>query len=117
MFCLPKTAWPPTWKSQELIPRLMFNERGERQVVPVAMPVSNVSTNNASKLELSLSAINVEQKKVLLELLGGDQHQQEIGASLIVEVSTKPLMMVLWTGVVLIIGGSVIAFKRRATVG
>ena len=65
-------------------------------------------------MSVALSEINVEEKKILLEIIGGSgQTPPRIPPQLILEVSTKPLMMVVWTGVVLIIAGSLMAFRRR----
>ena len=41
-----------------------------------------------------------------------NQHQEE-APQLLVEISSKPLMMVVWTGVVLIVLGTLVAFVRR----
>ncbi len=98
----------------EVVPRLTFNERGERKLVPAALPALHYPTNELSNPQISLSAISVEEKKVLLELLGTDMSGVEPTLpQLIVEISTKPLMMVVWTGVVLIIAGTAISLKRR----
>jgi cytochrome c biogenesis factor len=63
--------------------------------------------------QVALQAISVEQKKVVLELLGNEPAQAAGTHELILEVSVKPLMMVVWTGVVLIVLGTALALKRR----
>jgi len=101
-------------KAYQLIPRLSFNERGERAMMPADMPPINLPSGTVLKPRISLTAISVEEKKVILELLGFDQHMgSQPKEELIVDISTKPLMMVVWTGVVLIILGTAIAWRRR----
>ena len=98
-------------KVYDITPRLSINDRGERQSIPVQLPDS-VSAGKSP--QIALSAINVDEGKVYLVFTGLDQKETvSPGQELLVEVSIKPLMMVLWTGVVLIIGGTVIAWKHR----
>ena len=101
-------------KTQEIIPQLTFNERGERKPIPADLPTLNQMGSYATKPQIALTAISVEEKKIMLELLGFSQH---IGTpqvqELVVDISIKPLMMVVWTGVVLIMVGTLIAWRRR----
>jgi cytochrome c-type biogenesis protein CcmF len=101
-------------KTQEVIPQLTFNERGERKPIPADLPTLNQMGSYAAKPQIALTAISVEEKKIMLELLGFSQH---IGTpqvqELVVDISIKPLMMVVWTGVVLIMVGTLIAWRRR----
>jgi cytochrome c-type biogenesis protein CcmF len=96
----------------EVIPQLLFHQNGEREVIPAELPSLHLPSKGMMRPQIALQDLNVEQKKVMLELLSGDAapagHQE-----LIVEVSAKPLMMVVWTGVVLIILGTAIAWRRR----
>jgi cytochrome c-type biogenesis protein CcmF len=101
-------------KQEEIIPQLMFNQRGEREFKPAELPFAKKSGYENAKVQIALNAINVEERKVVLELLnnvtpslGGEMPQ------LILEISTKPLMMVVWTGVVLVIMGTAVSFRRR----
>jgi len=104
-------------KVQEIIPRLLIDARGGRKLEPAELPQADYRSTGTSKPRIALSAINVEEKKVGLELLGVDEQPASAAPDeLTVEVSTKPLMMVVWTGVVLIITGTAIAFKRRMAV-
>jgi cytochrome c-type biogenesis protein CcmF len=101
-------------KDHEVIPQLMFDQHGERTVVPATMPAIGKSSYGTVQPQVSLNAISVEEKKVMLELLSvNDLTAQGDTQELVVEISTKPLMMVVWTGVVLIILGSAIAFQRH----
>jgi cytochrome c-type biogenesis protein CcmF len=101
-------------KTQEVIPQLTFNERGERKPISADLPLLNQMGSYAAVPQIALTAISVEEKKIMLELLGFDQH---IGTpdvqELVVDISIKPLMMVVWTGVVLIMVGTLIAWRRR----
>lgn len=104
-------------KATEIIPLLTFNGRGEREPIPADLPTLTAGTNGHDRPHIYLNAINVEQKKVALEIHGvGHESHASAPMQLILEVSTKPLMMVLWTGVVLIIIGSGLSWWRRALV-
>lgn len=103
-------------KGYEVIPYLTFNERGERQPQPAELPAFQNPTKGVTKPYVTLNGLNVEEKKIWLEFHGFDDHTQVSSAqALLLEVSIKPLMMVVWTGVVLILAGTAIAFRRRAT--
>lgn len=103
--------------TREIIPRLMFNQRGEQQMMPAELPVLNPKLVGHETPHISLNAISVEQKKILLELHGvGEPSHATEPPQLLVEVSTKPLMMVVWTGVLLIIAGTGISFWRRRSI-
>jgi cytochrome c-type biogenesis protein CcmF len=97
----------------ELMPLVNMNERGERESVPVDLPRVKDSPPNTHPEQMMITGMNVEQKKILLQFSGSEHHEENASYELLVDISTKPLMMVVWTGVVLIIGGSAIAFKRR----
>lgn len=103
-------------QQHEVVPQLLFNERGEREMIPAELPMTPAGGHDHDRPHVSLNAISVEQKKVLLEVHGFEETEAVLEApELIVEISTKPLMMVLWTGVVLIIAGTLVAFRRRAS--
>ncbi len=58
--------------------------------------------------------MQVEGKRILLEFHGFEEEGAGAqSASLLLDVSMIPMMMVIWTGVVLIIGGSLLAFFKR----
>ncbi|HUL44549.1 MAG TPA: cytochrome c biogenesis protein CcsA [Bacteroidota bacterium] len=98
-------------RSCDIIPQLAINDRGERMSEPVQLPDS---LSPGKSPFIALNAINVEEQKVFLAFAGLDQKETTAPSQeLLVEVSIKPLMMVLWTGVVLIIAGTVIAWRRR----
>jgi len=104
-------------QSREVIPQLSFSNQGERNAVPVDLPPLGTTVSRGA--QIALGAISVEEKKVLLQMFGADEHsaaEQSQPPQLILEVSTKPLMMVVWTGVVLIIGGTLLSFVRRLKV-
>jgi hypothetical protein len=93
---------------------LTFDEHGERKLNFVDLPAAAYPAGGSSRVRVAVSAISVEEKRVSLAVEGAGEHEAHARPDeLIVEVSTKPLMMVLWTGVVLIVAGTVVAFKRR----
>ncbi len=100
-------------KVYEVIPVLTFGQNGEKQFVPADLPPLHPLTGGAPSPKIVLNSINVEEKKIYLEVSGMGTSEAAIVPELLVDISMKPLMMVVWTGVVLIIGGSVLAFKRR----
>lgn len=99
---------------QEITPAIVVNGKGERENETAVLPETKNADGQTVKPRAILSGMNVEQKSVLLDFEGlGDVHQHSEGLELIAEISYKPLMMVVWTGVVLIVGGSVISLYRR----
>ncbi len=86
----------------------------EKKSTPVDLPSDTRVAAGLPHLALALTRISVEEKKVLLEVVGAAPQVPQVGhPKLVLEVSTKPLMMVVWTGVVLIIAGSLMALRRR----
>jgi cytochrome c-type biogenesis protein CcmF len=93
-------------KKEELVPLLSFTDKGEKKSIPVDLPIDSMLSSDSSHVGVALTNVNVEEKKVVLEII-------ENRPQLILEVSTKPLMMVVWTGVLFVIAGSLMAFRRR----
>jgi cytochrome c-type biogenesis protein CcmF len=103
-------------ETHEVTPTMTINEQGERNLIPADLPAVPNMGQGSAKPQVALTGMSVEQKKVMLELLGFDEHAGARAVQeLVVEISTKPLMMVVWTGVMLIIAGTAIALKRRLT--
>jgi cytochrome c-type biogenesis protein CcmF len=104
--------------AHEVTPQIVVNERGEQAYIPADFPNDGPTASNVAP-SVTLNALNVDQKKIILTIHG--LSQGDVVAStmsvpqLIIEVSTKPLMMVLWTGVVLILAGTALSVKRRST--
>ncbi|MBI4549165.1 MAG: cytochrome c biogenesis protein CcsA [Ignavibacteriae bacterium] len=99
---------------REIIPRMILDEHGERLFIPANLPLFQNSTKDVMKPQVTLAAMNVEEKKVVLALDGFDEHTKaSTDQELLVEISVKPLMMVVWTGVIMMIAGTAVAFKRR----
>jgi hypothetical protein len=82
---------------------------------PATLPSLHYPTKGLLSPQIVLSAISVEEKKVLLEITGMEQAEAAFVPELLLDISMKPLMMVVWTGVVLIIAGTALAFQRRLT--
>lgn len=101
---------------QEITPQILLTADGKQEFVSAELPSSVNEMGAVQKRSVTLGGMSVEQKKVFLALHGFDSHQHgsEGEQELLLEVSTKPLMMVVWTGVVLIIGGSGLAWRKRA---
>ncbi|MBI3193296.1 MAG: cytochrome c biogenesis protein CcsA [Ignavibacteriae bacterium] len=102
-------------KETEVIPAIVVDAQGQQTQVPVEMPPLHNPTKGIQNPVITLAGMSVEQKKIMLAFHGleGDDHSAAPVYELLLEVSIKPLMMVVWTGVVLIIAGTIIAFKRR----
>ena len=102
-------------KSQEIKPAISINPQGEQSQMPAEMPLLQSAPAGTPVPLVALSAMSVEEKKIFLEFQGvGDHnHVHDSGVNLLLEVSIKPLMMVVWTGVMLIIAGTFVAFLRR----
>ncbi len=101
-------------KEHEIVPAIVIDAQGQQSYAPAEMPPLHNPTKGIQNPVITLTDMSVEQKRILLSFHGldGDDHAAP-GYELLLEVSVKPLMMVVWTGVVLIIGGTIIAFKRR----
>jgi len=103
-------------KEHEIVPAIVIDAQGQQSYAPAEMPPLHNPTKGIQNPVMTLVDMSVEQKRILLSFhgLNGDDHASSAPAyELLLEVSIKPLMMVIWTGVVLIIGGTIIAFKRR----
>jgi len=92
-----------------VMPAIIMASEG-RQMQPAQLPGSGPDGPPV----VTLTELNADDKQIELTFSGlgkaSDQHMHE---QLVVEVSTKPMMSILWMGTVLIIGGIVIAFNRR----
>ncbi len=101
--------------NNSVVPLLTFDEKGNRKPIPAELPILSSFSNQGLKPHVTLDALSVEEKKILLEFHGFTSPHQGIEQTqaLVVDVSIKPLMMVVWTGVILIILGTLIAWRRR----
>lgn len=103
-------------KDHEIIPAIHVDPQGKQSIVPAELPSVHHSSKEVPHPQIALEGLNVEQKKILLSIHGMEGEKiTDAVPELILEVSIKPLMMVVWTGVVLIIGGMAIAYGRRLT--
>jgi cytochrome c-type biogenesis protein CcmF len=83
---------------------VMMIARGKRTTEPTPLPQISSSTSSAF---VSLEGVNVTEKSVQLAVT------DEMSDQVIVEVSKKPFMNVLWLGTVIMIAGVGIAIGRR----
>jgi cytochrome c-type biogenesis protein CcmF len=86
-----------------LSPALMI-ARGKRTTEPIPLPPISSST---SATFVSLEGVNVTEKTVQLAVT------DEMSDQVIIEVSKKPFMNVLWLGTIVMIAGVGIAIGRR----
>ncbi len=101
-------------KIYDAIPILSYDANNQRTPIPAELPIINGQITSGTKPHITLNALSVEEKKIIVELHGVCQHEEApITQALVVDISIKPLMMVVWTGVVLIMVGTLIAWRRR----
>jgi cytochrome c-type biogenesis protein CcmF len=105
---------PLNGHDHRVVPTIAFNANGERETTPMPLPARVNPSKGTVQPTVILSAMQVEGKRILLEFHGFEGEETQAGpAALILEASMIPMMMVIWTGVVLIIGGSLLAFFKR----
>ncbi len=99
-------------KEYSATPALVM-EQGKRRAHPAELELPN-----PGKISINLENLNADQKKILLHFHGLNTNKSSAAdqtqARLLVEVSRKPFMNVLWFGSILLTLGTIIAFKRRA---
>jgi cytochrome c-type biogenesis protein CcmF len=101
-------------KVYEVIPQLMINERGEREIQSAELPALQLPAKAGAHPQVTLDAMNVDEKTIVLGFhgfkgLAATMDLQE----LIVDISIKPLMTVVWSGAVLMLVGILIAIRRH----
>jgi len=95
-----------------ITPAILIGAKG-RQMQPATMPhrASETSHNHPS---IFMTNLNADQKQIELVIQGLEGEESEASVEqLIVEVSKKPFMSILWIGTVILILGSVVAFAKR----
>jgi len=99
-------------RKYELKPALVIGSRG-RRMKSAALPFSKDMGDSSLAPAVSLAGLNADNKSIELQFSGvaGDQGEQK--EELIVEVSRKPFMSILWTGTLIMIAGTIIALRRR----
>jgi len=99
----------------ELKPALVLSAQG-RQMKAVAMPVDTGKSQTSILPTVALSALNADNKTVELIFQGFGEDEHTDYAELIVEVSKKPFMSILWIGTVVLLAGTFIALRKRMSV-
>ena len=99
----------------ELKPALVLSAQG-RQMKAVAMPVDTEKSQTSILPTVALSALNADNKTVELIFQGFGEDEHTDYAELIVEVSKKPFMSILWIGTVVLLAGTFIALRKRMSV-
>jgi hypothetical protein len=72
--------------------------------------------NLKDSLSVILTGINADRKSILLNMNRSASNDKSINSpyeSIVVEISHKPLMSILWLGTILITIGSVMALRKR----
>lgn len=96
-----------------IVPSISFTADGRRETVPMDLPALVNPTKGTVQPQVILSAMQVEGKRILLEFHGFEEEMHAGPSALLLDVSMIPMMMVVWTGVVLILGGTLLAFVKR----
>ncbi|MBD3223129.1 MAG: hypothetical protein GF313_00255 [Caldithrix sp.] len=87
-------------------------ENGQRHSHP-----AELNLVNPGKVQIRLENLNADEKQILLHIDGLKEDTQQAAATpdrLLVEVSCKPFMNVLWFGTILLTLGTIIAYLRRS---
>jgi cytochrome c-type biogenesis protein CcmF len=95
-------------------PAIIMGSEG-REVEPALLPGMPHSEDSGHPAVI-LAGLNADEKRIQLVFQGlhEEQPQEEVAREqLIVEVSEKPFMSILWIGTILLILGSIIAFMKR----
>ncbi len=99
-------------RQYELKPALVFSSQG-RQMQAAALPHEQNPDLPSFKPTVALAALNADDKTVELLFNGFREDQSVQKSELIVEVSKKPFMSILWLGTVIMIAGTLVAFRKR----
>jgi cytochrome c-type biogenesis protein CcmF len=100
-------------KSVKIKPEMLFTS-GEKETFPVFLTGEQLYAKDA--LSVILAGINADAKSILLNMKGSartDKYKNSLSESIVVEISHKPLMSILWLGTILMTIGSILAFRKR----
>ncbi len=100
-------------KSVEITPEILFTA-GKKKSFPVYLTDEPLYTKDS--LSVTLAGINADTGSISINMLGinsRDQIDQPIPEAIVVEISHKPLMSILWFGTILMTVGAVIALRKR----
>lgn len=96
----------------EVIPAIYFDQ-GRKQAEAVPIPLDN----GGKPISVTLNQLNASEGAVELHFDGlaseSESSQPQQREQLLLEVSRKPFMNILWFGAILIIAGAVIPLSRR----
>ncbi len=96
-----------------MVPAIVF-EQNEKRSENGTFPVK--TADGEKNATVILNALNADEKSVELLFNGIEKPETPVAApqdQILVEVSKKPFMSVLWLGTILIILGTLVAFYRR----
>lgn len=80
-----------------------------RESQPAILPL----TDPGKQVSVALTGLNADEKQIELSFEGLTEDTGKAQDQLVVEVSIKPMMSILWLGTLLIISGAIIALNRR----
>jgi cytochrome c-type biogenesis protein CcmF len=94
-----------------ITPLMIMSAEGRRSQPAVIPPHDKYG----KEIIITLTAMNADEKRINLAFQGLTDEiiSNAGGEQLVVEISTKPFMSILWLGTVLMIIGSIIAFSQR----
>jgi len=97
-------------KTFEVKPSLAMT-KGDQHPHPVAIPGSEHGSVNPT---VSIAGINAEQGQVKLTFTGlGEAPAEPKPEQVVVEISNKPFMGILWIGTIILTLGTILAVQRR----
>ncbi len=100
-------------ESYSVVPAVLYSQGGAR---PEAATFPLRSGEKSASATVTIQRIDADQKLVELELAGLGEQPGETAAPtemIMVEVSRKPFMSVLWIGAILLLAGTLIGIRRR----
>ncbi|MCK6618906.1 MAG: heme lyase CcmF/NrfE family subunit [Calditrichaceae bacterium] len=100
-------------ESYSVVPAVLYSQGGAR---PEAATFPLRSGDKSTSATVTIQRIDADQKLVELELTGlGEQTGENVAPKemIMVEVSRKPFMSVLWLGAILMTAGTLIGIRRR----
>jgi cytochrome c-type biogenesis protein CcmF len=100
-------------KMVKLKPVVQF-AAGKKESFPIFLPQERPYAKDS--VVVTLEGINADSKSILLKMSGSGSNNQQKGSltdSIVIEISHKPLMSILWLGTILMIFGSLVALYKR----
>lgn len=98
-------------KTEEIIPRMIM-AGGNRKTMPA--PIAILGHDGETHPAVILTGLNADDKSISIEFSGiNPAGANQSTDQLLLEVSKKPFMSILWVGTIILTLGTVVSFKRR----